>query len=218
MKRILVVFFITIISMAASLRLFLHAYENRSMQEQSFFSYTLTKEEINKIHDGDLILRHGYGLVSDLIVEQLGEKYDISHCAIVCKDDTNYSIIHSVSSTLSDVDGVQSQDLKSFIKDSHYNSVIVIRYKPQINKPLSAISKRAKDYLAKKIPFDNAFNIDDSSEFYCTELPWKIILNEFHDDIMAGKNNERKDHLRFDTFLDSTKFEIIINHHLRKRG
>ncbi|MCK9611473.1 MAG: YiiX/YebB-like N1pC/P60 family cysteine hydrolase [Bacteroidales bacterium] len=204
--------------MAASLRLFLHAYENRSMQEQSFFSYTLTKEEINKIHDGDLILRHGYGLVSDLIVEQLGEKYDISHCAIVCKDDTNYSIIHSVSSTLSDVDGVQSQDLKSFIKDSHYNSVIVIRYKPQINKPLSAISKRAKDYLAKKIPFDNAFNIDDSSEFYCTELPWKIILNEFHDDIMAGKNNERKDHLRFDTFLDSTKFEIIINHHLRKRG
>ena len=41
-------------------------------------------------------------------------------------------------------------------------------------------------------------------------------LNEYGDDILLGKNNEHKDHLRFDTFLDTTKFEVIFNHHLRK--
>jgi len=218
MKRILIIIFITIVSMIASFWLFLYAYENRSMQEQSFYRYTLTEDEISKINDGDIILRHGYGLVSDMIVEQLDEQYDISHCAIVCKNDSACYIIHSVSSTLSDIDGVQSQDLKSFINDSQYNSVIVIRYKPKINKPLSAISKRAKFYLSQKIPFDNAFDINDSSEFYCTELLWKVILNEYGDDIMKGKNNEHKDHLRFDTFLDTTKFQIILNHHIRKTG
>ncbi|HNW90898.1 MAG TPA: YiiX/YebB-like N1pC/P60 family cysteine hydrolase [Bacteroidales bacterium] len=216
MKRIFLIIFIIIFSVGASLRLFLYAYENRSMQEQSFYRYTLSDAELNKIQDGDIILRHGYGLVSDMIVEQLDEKYDISHCAIVCKNDTDFMVIHSVSSSLSDIDGVQSQEIRSFIKDSHYNSVIVIRYKPKIDKPLSAISRKARYYLDQQIPFDNAFNIEDSSEFYCTELLWKVILNEYGDDIMQGKNNERKDHLRFDTFLDTTKFEIVLNHHTRK--
>jgi len=211
-----VIIFIIILSVTASLRLFLYAYEHRSMQEQSFYRYALSEGELNKIQDGDIILRHGYGLVSDMIVEQLDEKYDISHCAIVCKSDTQFQVIHSVSSTLSNIDGVQAQDIRSFIRDSQYNSVIVIRYKPQINKPLSAMSRRAKDYLKRQIPFDNGFNIEFSSEFYCTELLWKVIINEYGDDIMQGKNNERKDHLRFDTFLDTTKFDIIINHHLRK--
>ncbi|HNW69169.1 MAG TPA: YiiX/YebB-like N1pC/P60 family cysteine hydrolase [Bacteroidales bacterium] len=218
MKRTIVIIFIIILSIAASLRLFLYAYEHHSMQEQSFYRYTLSKEELAKIQDGDIILRHGYGLVSDMIVEQLDEKYDISHCSIVCKTDTNYTVIHSVSSSLSDVDGVQSQDLKNFINESQYNSVIVIRYKPKIDKPRSAISRKAKYYLGQHIPFDNAFDINDSSEFYCTELLWKVILNEYGDDIMQGKNNERKDHLRFDTFLDTTRFDIIINHHLRKKS
>jgi len=216
MKKVFLIIFIVLISIAASFWLFLFAYEYHSKQEQFFYKYSLTRDELNKIQDGDIILRHGYGVVSDLIVAQLKEKYDLSHCAIICKDDTNYTIIHSVSSSLSNVDGVQSQDLKSFVNESQLNSIVVIRYKPKINKDNSAISRKAKYYLKKQIPFDNAFNINDSSEFYCTELLWKVILNEYGDDILAGKNNARKDHLRFDTFLDSTKFDIIINHQERK--
>ncbi|MEI6853550.1 MAG: YiiX/YebB-like N1pC/P60 family cysteine hydrolase [Bacteroidota bacterium] len=217
MKRIVLIVFIVFIFIVLSAWMFLLAYNHHSMQEQSFYKYTLSPEEYDKIQDGDIILRHGYGLVSDLIVEQLKEKYDLSHCAIVVKTDTGLAVIHSVSSSVSNVDGVQAQDLKSFIEESHYNSVVVIRYKPRINKPNSAISTRAKDYLRKQIPFDNAFDINDSSQFYCTELLWKVILNEYGDDIMAGKNNVRKDHLRFDTFLDTTRFQIIINHQERKR-
>jgi hypothetical protein len=217
MKRIVLIVFIVFFSMILSGWLFLLAYNHHSMREQSFYKYTLTEKEYGEIEEGDIILRHGYGLVSDLIVEQLKEKYDLSHCAIVVKTDTGLAVIHSVSSSVSNVDGMQAQDLKSFIEESHYNSVVVIRYKAKINKPNAAIARKAKYYLSKKIPFDNAFNIADSSEFYCTELLWKVILNEYGDDIMAGKNNLRKDHLRFDTFLDTNRFQIIINHQERKR-
>jgi hypothetical protein len=217
MKRIVLIVFIVFFSIILSGWLFLLAYDHHSMQEQSFYKYSLSEKEYNEIQEGDIILRHGYGLVSDLIVEQLKEKYDLSHCGIVVKTDTGLAVIHSVSSSVSNVDGVQAQDLKSFIEESHYNSVVVIRYKSRINKPNTAIARKAKDYLAQKIPFDEAFDINDSSEFYCTELLWKVILNEYGDDIMAGKNNLRKDHLRFDTFLDTTKFAIIINHQERKK-
>jgi hypothetical protein len=187
------------------------------MQEQSFYKYSLSEKEYNEIQEGDIILRHGYGLVSDLIVEQLKEKYDISHCAIVVKTDTGLAVIHSVSSSVSNIDGMQAQEMKSFIEESQYNSVVVIRYRHKPDKPNASIGRKAKDYLSQKIPFDEAFDIADSTEFYCTELLWKVILNEYGDDIMAGKNNLRKDHLRFDTFLDTTKFDVIINHQERKR-
>jgi hypothetical protein len=216
MKKILIIIFIVFLFLGLSGWLFLHIYNYRSEQEQNYNTYSLTKEEIALIKDGDIILRHGFGFVSDAIVQQLKEKYDISHCAIVCKDDTNICVINSISSTLSDVDGVQSQDLKSFIHESQPNSVIIVRYKPKIDKDNSCISRRAKDYLNKKIPFDNAFNIKDSSEFYCSELLWKVFLNEFHDDIFLGKDQKRKDHMKFDIFLDTSRFDIILNHHLRK--
>lgn len=218
MKKIFIIIFVILLSVAASIRLFLYAYNHHSMQEQFYYKYTLSQKEIDELQDGDILLRHGYGLVSDMIVEQLGEKYDISHCAIVCKDDSGCRVIHSVSSSLSDIDGVQSQDLKTFINESQFNSVIAVRYKPKTNKPLSAISHEAKYFLSRHIPFDNAFNINDSSEFYCTELPYRVILNEYGDDILVGKNDQHKDHLRFDTFLDTTKFQIIFNHHLRKKS
>jgi hypothetical protein len=217
MKRIVLIVFIVSVSFLTSAWLFLLAYDHHSMQEQFFYKYTLSDQEYKKIHDGDIILRHGYGLVSDLIVEQLKENYDLSHCAIVVKTDTGLAVINSISSSISNIDGVQAQDLKSFIQESQYNSVVVIRYKPKINKPDSDIARKAKYYLEKQIPFDEAFDINDSTEFYCTELLWKVILNEYGDDIMAGKNNARKDHLRFDTFLDTARFEIIINHQERKK-
>lgn len=217
MKRIVIIVFVVLSFMVTSAWLFLQAYENKGLREQSFYSYALSEADYKKIQDGDIILRHGYGLVSDLIVEQLKEKYDISHCAIVCKTDTGFAVIHSVSSSVSNIDGMQAQDLKSFIKESQYNSVVVIRYKPKINKADSAISRKAKYYLSQNIPFDESFDINDSTEFYCTELLWKVILDEYGDDIMAGKNNQRKDHLRFDTFLDTALFQVVINHQERKR-
>jgi hypothetical protein len=218
MKRILIIVFIVLFFIAFSIWLFLYIYNYRSEKEQSSSDYHLTKDEIALIHDGDFVLRHGYGFVSDLIVQRLGEVYDISHCAIACKDSNGITIIHSVSQSLSPYDGVQSQDMETFIRDSKKNSVVIVRYKPKKSgMDNSRISRRARQYLEKRIPFDHAFDINDSTEFYCQELPWKCILNEFGDDILMDHYNHRKDHLRFDTFLDTSRFEIILNHQLRKQ-
>jgi hypothetical protein len=168
------------------------------------------------LKDGDFILRHGYGLVSDAIVERLDEDYDISHCAVICKTDTGFVVIQSISSSISDFDGVQTQNLKSFILQSQKNSIIVVRYKPKFVKDSCAISRKAKDYLKNQIPFDEEFDVNDTSEFYCTELLYKIILNEYHDDIMVDQNNQRLDNLNFKLFLDTTRFDVVINHQLRK--
>jgi hypothetical protein len=219
-KRVILIFSI-ILCTAILIWLFLFIYEYRSKQEQLFSTYALSKAEIDSLHDGDIILRHGYGLVSDEIVETLNHDINISHCAILTKDTNNqFIIIHSVSQSLSDFDGVQSQDLKSFIKDSKPNSVIVVRYKFKPGEDSSLIGKKAKYYLAKRIPFDMDFDLKDSTKIYCAELLWRIFKYNYNYDCFDTDHPElhgKNYHLTFYPFLDTAHFKIIINHHNRKQ-
>ncbi len=214
MKKKLIWIFIALLLFSLLIYLFLWYYEHISQQKQKKTHYYLSDKEVSLLKEGDIILRHGYGLVSDLIVESLREKYDISHCAILAKDSLGkFIVIHSVSSTVSDVDGVQWQYLQPFIHDSKKNTVVVVRYKGKTDEERKAIADRAKYYLTKKIPFDNSFDIFDTTEYYCNELIWKIFKDVYHTDIYGEKLNMGKyEYMKFDTFLDSTKFDILINH------
>ncbi len=219
-KRIIIIFSI-IVCTGLLIWLFLFIYEYRSKQEQLFSNYTLTKSEIDSLNDGDIILRHGYGLVSDGIVETLNSDINISHCAILTKDTNNqFIVIHSVSQSLSEYDGVQTQDLKTFIKDSKENSVIVVRYRFKPGEDTSIIGKKAKYYLSKRVPFDMDFDLKDSSKIYCAELLWKIFKENYNYDCFDTEHPDLHDknyHLTFHPFLDPKHFRVIINHHNRKQ-
>jgi len=192
-------------------------YDYKSEQKRVKVNYTLSKEEILQIEDGDIILRHGYGFVSDMIGEKLSEEISLSHCAILEKHDSTINVIHSVSQSLSDFDGVQSQDLKRFINDSKKNSVIVVRYKGIGSENRSLISKRARYYLEKRIPFDNNFDIKDSTEFFCTELLWKVFKDSYGIDIYEGKyGKDNNEFLKFDIFFNPKYFEVVFSHHNKK--
>lgn len=216
MKKIILIIFFFILVLVIIIKLFLYNYEKRSQQEQFFSTYQLKPQEISLLKEGDIILRHGYGVVSDMIVETLNEDIDISHCAILKRKDTSWFVIHSVSQSLSKYDGVQTQDLASFIKESQKNSVVVVRYKNLNDSSLHKIALQADQYLQKHIPFDHSFDMSDSSTFYCTELLFFAFKNGANVDILNGKFREGSlDHLKFHLFLDTTNFNIIIDHHQR---
>lgn len=203
---------ISIVIIIVTLFLFLLVYEFKSQEEQFFYVYHLNPQEIESLEEGDIILRHGYGLVSDLIVETLKEKYPISHCGIICKRDNKFIVVHTVSSSLSDFDGMQYQDLKTFVLQSRKNSIIVTRLKLP-REVREKISQLALYYLEQKIPFDHSFDIDDSSFYYCSELLWRIILRGGGIDIFHNRDVVKKTHLYFSHFYNPEFFDIIINHH-----
>jgi len=129
LKKTLIIIFIVLASLAISFYLFLRLYDYRSEQEQIVSKYTLSKDELSLLKEGDIILRHGYGFVSDMIVETMNDSIGVSHCAILTTDtNKNWMIIHSVSSTLTDIDGVQSQLLQRSSMTAKKFSVVV-RYK-----------------------------------------------------------------------------------------
>lgn len=219
MKKKLIVFFIVLASIATISYLFLLYYEYRSQQEQIVSGYTLSKDEVSELHEGDIILRHGYGFVSDMIVETLNDSTGLSHCAILTTLNGKWSVIHSVSSTLTEVDGVQCQDLETFVNQSKRNSFVVMRYKHAKNdSALVGIGERAKYYLSRQIPFDESFDLVDTTSFYCTELLWHVFKDQFKIDIFESKYRSRHyDYMTFDSFLDTTNFKVIIDHRKKKK-
>lgn len=190
-------------------------YNHLEDKKMKSINYSLTNEEYRLIKNGDIILRYGYGLVSDMIVNTLSEDIRVSHCAIVLKNDTTFSVIHSVSQTISDFDGVQIQDIRQFIHDSKENSVIVMRYKNNDNSTSNCnISERAVYYLNKRVPFDMSFNINDTTRFFCTELIWKVIKDVKNTDIFEDRYGlDELNFLKFVVFFNEELFDVVFSHH-----
>lgn len=129
----------------------------------------------DSLQSGDIILRRGYGLVSDLIVARLKDSVDLSHCGILSIDSTGaIQVIHSLSKSVSKFDGMQTCSFEEFIQDARPESLLAVRHTGVDGR---LIEKQAIAYLQQKKPFDHNFNTNDSSAFFCSELPIHIIYN-----------------------------------------
>ncbi|MBS4014531.1 MAG: hypothetical protein KGZ97_12390 [Bacteroidetes bacterium] len=197
--------------------MFLVGCGNTSHQEHSFYGhYKLSKKEIALLQEGDIILRQGQGFVSNLIMKTLKEEISLSHVGLLVLDSAgNFDVIHSVSSTLSDFDGVQKQNLLTFVKESVPRTVVVVRYNKinEIPEKANNLSEQATFYLKQQIPFDHSFDHNDTTHFFCTELIWRVYKEVFNDEIYEMKSNENLlEKLKFYHFFNPEKFTTIINH------
>ncbi|MBK8228251.1 MAG: hypothetical protein IPK70_13890 [Flavobacteriales bacterium] len=173
--------------------------------------YLLSDAEMAELQPGDIILRRGHGLVSDLISSVLSEEYDVSHCGIVAEHDSALWVIHSVSSSVSEADGMQSHRLQSFVGQSKPGSVIVTRLRTAADRSL--IARRAKELLRRKVPFDHDFDLEDTTRIYCSELVWRIIRDDYGIDVFdAPAVGDKAGRYRFMRLLDTARFEVILNH------
>lgn len=188
-------------------------------KRDSFTAYALSAKEKKLLMPGDIIMRRGYGFVSNTIVKTLKEDYSVSHAGIITKDKHGeLRVIHSVSQTISDFDGVQDVQLDTFVQDSHPGSIIVVRFKPdrEDNQSAFEVSKRAEYYLDKKIPFDYSFSFEDSTQFFCTEFIGRVFADIYGQQLFEKffpSHVSGLDRLKFGVFLDPELFETVINHH-----
>ena len=163
----------------------------------------------DSLQSGDIILRRSYGLISDIIVMNLNDTLDVSHCGIIIKEpDSSYKVIHSLSKKVSNADGVQICGLEQFMADSKTETVRVFRF---LSDSQGKIAAQALRYLKQKVPFDETFDATDSTSLYCSELPVQSIRNAFKIDVSSGEKM-----LKFSVFLQPDFFREIpfVSNHL----
>jgi hypothetical protein len=176
--------------------------------------YPLSEQEEGLFHEGDIILRRGYGYVSDKIVETQESPYPVTHCAMLVGNPSNWQVIHSLSSSVSPIDGAQVQNLQRFLNESVPNSIIVKRFKTHPDT-MAMILNRVKYYAYIQKPFDHEFDKLDTTKFYCTELFQHCFYDILRYDIFENlENTTTMGVYNLNAFQDSVRFKTIMNHHI----
>jgi len=179
----------------------------------------LSPTEISQIKEGDFILRRGFGFFSDYISEELNDSIiDVTHAGIITKRNDSLFVIHSLSSDVTDIDGLQIQPLKTFLKSSFPEKIVITRLKnsdPEIGLKVTSL---AKIYLQKHIPFDHKGDYDDDSELFCTEMIWKILEKDLKCVKIPTEAEARKKFFYSMTpMYDTTYFDIKVNQYLKNK-
>lgn len=158
-----------------------------------------------RFREGDIILRKGRGVISNMIISSIKDSLPYSHCGILVKENQQWIVIHSLPRELSQTNGVQQCSLNKYLADCDDYCFMVVRCNRREAGLL--IADAAKCYIKRKIPFDYQFNMADSSAFFCSELPLHIL--KYRCNISLPSKGK---YVPFSLFTDTTYFRIITDH------
>ena len=167
-------------------------------------------EELHSaVEPGDIIVKCGYGPVSRMIVKFLDEDIPMSHAAIVVsKTDEDAQLVHSISGEISEEDGVQSIELKKFLKDVRKNSFRVLRHKADLAKRTEA-AEFAQSLLPLHIPFDQDFDHRDNSALYCSEMVYHVEHEVYGNQCFDVDSIGDIEVMLFNSILVRPEYEVI---------
>ena len=183
-------------------------------------SDTFTLAEAALLHDGDIVLRRGEGMVSDRIVATLHERVPLSHCGLFYRTAVGDSVISSESNDLQGVDGVQRETLAMFAHDAMPHTLVVVRPVGTEAERL-ALVVAAKYYLSQRIGFDYSFALYDSSRMYCAEFVQHAFRRAYRREVVGRTVTLIPFHpfLTMQQFYDNpAAFDLIIDHSGKARN
>ncbi len=171
---------------------------------------SINETEIAQLQHGDILLRRGYGAVSDFIADFLEETYPVTHCGFVLRypNDEIY-ILHIISDL--DSNGVRTESLKTYVGHSQEHSLAAVRLKTsQANR--EAVLNEIYKLKAADMRFDMGFNDHESTEMYCAEMSRHVIQNILKKDVLPDRAQKMGiDVTRMSNFFAPQHFEIIFN-------
>lgn len=111
-----------------------------------------------KVGDGDVVLRRGYAVLSDLIT-LVTPGMQMSHAAIY--DATSGKVIEAVDG------GIREHPLDQYVRGSH--RLVIVRPKVSSDERRAAVLQ-ARAVIGTGFDYMGFVGIDDPERFYCSEL------------------------------------------------
>ena len=180
-------------------------------REEAKATFRLTPDEKAQLRSGDIILRRGYGMVSRMIATRLEGRFAFSHCGVVVEREGKLFVVHTVSSNVSEIDGMQMHQLDEFVRQSKPGSIAVTRLNDSADA--SILVRESLRFLAAEVPFDHDFDLHDASTLYCSEMIWRSLKEGGGHDIYKGLYDVEGAWYSFDAFFNPEYFTEVFNQH-----
>ena len=146
-----------------------------SCSNNTFKSRAQVLYDTSELRNGDLLFRNGIGYESRVVTGLSDGKF--SHIGIAYHTGRRWNVIHAVP-------GENEKDEPEYLKcepisDFYCYSRAKFGGSARVNcsdSIANIIAERALDIVNRKVLFDNDYDINDTSELYCTELVRLVYL------------------------------------------
>jgi hypothetical protein len=169
--------------------------------------YICQAMEALELEDGDIVLRKGRSMISSIIAQTMDDAEGMSHCGIILRMEQQLVVIHSVSGSVSELDGIRKTPLSDFVAEADQHKVLFLRPKPSLDR--AVIRTKSMELLNQQVPFDHQFDHTDSAKLYCSELVRDVYLAAGAQDFFTLGKKYGVSYLDFGTFLDSRNFSRL---------
>lgn len=143
------------------------------------------------LRSGDLIFRKGHSIESHTVT-LTDQNSTYSHVGMLLWTGDRWQVLHAVPNereSKNEEDSVKLEDIGVFFRSDRASQGGIYRIPIDEDDTLKLLQKGLNLYR-QQLLFDNAFDDQDSSAFYCTELVWFIYKTELDIDLSQGRRHK----------------------------
>ena len=143
----------------------------------------------SQMRSGDLVFRLGTGAYAQLL-NMMPDTLMYSHVGFLVEKDSSWMVVHAVPRELDgpdDFERVKMESLDAFLAPDL--AIIGTFAHTPVKRPDRMVT-RALEYVRDSVPFDNNFDLSDTTALYCTEMVWRLFLMEGID-LSEGRRSYR---------------------------
>lgn len=143
------------------------------------------------LQTGDIIFRTGESLESKTVTS-VDKKSIYSHVGMVLWHDGQWCVLHAVPNertTKSEKDSVKLEPIGVFFRSDRAAHGCICRME-QTPADTMKLLQEGKALYQRHLLFDKAFDDQDSTEFYCSELVWFLYRKSLDVDLTQGRRHD----------------------------
>jgi hypothetical protein len=140
------------------------------------------------LHEGDIVFRRGNSLASRLVLTAERDG-GFSHVGLVVRFGNTMMIVHAVpgENAPGQPDMIKMEDVSSFFDAEKAETGAVMR--TSLNSTaLHKVASKAIEVYKNKTRFDHRYNLNDTTELYCSEFVW-FVFKSVNFDITDGRRS-----------------------------
>lgn len=150
-----------------------HAMQPEPVQQAPI---VMMATDTSSLRNGDLLFRNGNGTESWFVTGISNGNY--SHIAIACKGENGWMAVHAVpgeSESIRDTDFLKCEPIEAFYQPQRACSGAFARVDCHDTLAQKALDF-ALDKVRRRFAFDHSYKLNDTSQYYCTELIYRAYL------------------------------------------
>ena len=135
--------------------------------------WIIARPDSTILRSGDLIFRHGRGIISEILLNFAQQEKKYSHAGIVSVEKEGIFVYHAIGGEENKSNKLRKDPLASFCNPADVYSFGIFR--TDLNESQCAfVMALASVYYNRGLQFDTKFDLATNDRMYCTEFVYKV--------------------------------------------